>query len=414
MTNPIISVDALSKSYRIGNAEKRVDTFAGFLWDMLKTPGRNFRSITNLAKSYGDESTLFWALKNISFEVDAGEVLGIIGHNGAGKSTLLKILSRITDPTSGRVRLKGRVSSLLEVGTGFHPELTGRENIFMNGTLLGMRKREIDCKLEEIIAFSGISRHIDTPVKRYSSGMTVRLAFAVAAHLEPEILIVDEVLAVGDAEFQRKCIAKMESVSRQEGRTVLVVSHSLTTVKSLCSRALLLSKGEVVANGNTIDVVDQYTKTYKPDSVYHDFGEFKVINVNVKPNLVYSGRQLVIEARLWLAKESFLQSFFWVISSDLGEKIGSIQLRDVISEVNAKKDVIVDVVLPDVNLRDGSYNLGFYYKTGNSFEFVDNVFKFSVVELERSENSDGLATPRGFLSFTGSVAVRTTADGDLS
>ena len=201
---------------------------------------------------------MFWALKDVSFEVNQGEVLGIIGRNGAGKSTLLKILSRITEPTAGRVLLRGRVASLLEVGTGFHPELTGRENIYLNGAILGMRRAEIRRKFDEIVAFAQVEKFLDTPVKRYSSGMYVRLAFAVAAHLEPDILVVDEVLAVGDAEFQRKCLGKMEDVSRREGRTILVVSHNMGIVTSLCSKALWIDQGSINNSGNPEAVVGHY------------------------------------------------------------------------------------------------------------------------------------------------------------
>jgi lipopolysaccharide transport system ATP-binding protein len=200
----------------------------------------------------------FWALKDISFEIKQGEVLGIIGRNGAGKSTLLKILSRITEPTAGKVRIRGRVASLLEVGTGFHPELTGRENIYLNGAILGMTRAEIKQKFDEIVAFAEVNKFLDTPVKRYSSGMYVRLAFAVAAHLEPEILVIDEVLAVGDAEFQKKCLGKMESSARYEGRTVLFVSHNIAAIESLCSSAILLSNGRLVAKGNTKSIVQEY------------------------------------------------------------------------------------------------------------------------------------------------------------
>ena len=206
----------------------------------------------------GDDIEEFWALKDVSFEVKQGEILGIIGRNGAGKSTLLKILSRITEPTDGRVILRGRASSLLEVGTGFHPELTGRENIFLNGAILGMAQREIRKKFDEIVAFAGVDKFIDTPVKRYSSGMYVRLAFAVAAHLEPQILIVDEVLAVGDVDFQKKCLGKMEQVSRQDGRTVLVVSHNIGLLTSLCSSAIWLDAGSIYQRGATRDLVDSY------------------------------------------------------------------------------------------------------------------------------------------------------------
>ncbi len=212
----------------------------------------------NLSVSSKDE---FWALKDVSFEVKQGEVLGIIGRNGAGKSTLLKILSRITEPTKGRIKIRGRVASLLEVGTGFHPELTGRENIFLNGAILGMHRSEIKAKFDEIVAFAEVEKFLDTPVKRYSSGMYVRLAFAVAAHLEPEILVVDEVLAVGDAEFQKKCLGKMESVATKEGRTVLFVSHNMGAVNQLCSRALLLSSGTLAASGTSEQMIKLYTNT---------------------------------------------------------------------------------------------------------------------------------------------------------
>src|SRR5690606_1633316 len=224
----------------------------------LKSPFVQYRKLRALTRFDKESETVFWALRDINFEVKKGEVLGVIGHNGAGKSTLLKILSRITEPTSGEARLNGRVSSLLEVGTGFHPELTGRENVYMNGTILGMTKREINSKFDEIVAFSGVEKHLDTPVKFYSSGMKVRLGFAVAAHLEPEILIIDEVLAVGDYEFQRKCLGKMEDVSKNQGRTVLFVSHNLEAVKDLCPRSILIEKGKVNFEGVTDQVLNMY------------------------------------------------------------------------------------------------------------------------------------------------------------
>ncbi|MCB9236652.1 MAG: polysaccharide ABC transporter ATP-binding protein [Cyclobacteriaceae bacterium] len=267
MSKTVIQVEHLSKAYRIGAAEKKSDTIAGALWNAIKSPVTNFQQLRNLRALGQDEATVFWALKDINFEVKEGEVLGIIGHNGAGKSTLLKILSRITEPTEGRVTIHGRVSSLLEVGTGFHPDLTGRENIYMNGTILGMRKKEIDAKLEEIIAFSGINKYIDTPVKRYSSGMTVRLAFSVAAHLEPEILIIDEVLAVGDAEFQNKCLGKMEDVAKL-GRTVLFVSHNLGFVSSLCNKGLLLKAGEITFSGGVRDCINKYSLFKSTETSY--------------------------------------------------------------------------------------------------------------------------------------------------
>ena len=254
-----IQVENLGKRYRIGRANERPDTFvqAGLSW--LRAPFANYRRLRNLS-TFGSEEAgadILWALKDIAFTVERGEVLGIIGHNGAGKSTLLKILSRITPPTDGRIVLNGRVASLLEVGTGFHPELTGRENIYLNGTVLGMKKSEIDNRFDEIIEFSGVEQFIDTPIKRYSSGMKVRLAFSVAAHLEPEILLIDEVLAVGDVAFQRKSFGKMESVAR-EGRTVLLVSHNLGAVSNLTERCIVLENGVLTRDGPSADAIEYY------------------------------------------------------------------------------------------------------------------------------------------------------------
>lgn len=259
MSKPIIKVQNISKRYRLGLKEKQADTLLGQLTNIIKSPYENYKRLRQLSK-FGEEAdeSVFWALKDINFEVQQGEVLGIIGKNGAGKSTLLKILSQITEPTSGRIEIHGRVASLLEVGTGFHPELSGRENIYMNGTILGMTRREIDRKLDEIIDFSGVEKFIDTPVKFYSSGMKVRLGFSVAAHLDPEILIIDEVLAVGDYEFQQKCLGKMEDVSKNQGRTVLFVSHNIGAVKNLCSKSLCLKSGMVSHYGDTNEIIDQY------------------------------------------------------------------------------------------------------------------------------------------------------------
>ncbi|GAB3961628.1 ABC transporter ATP-binding protein [Spirosoma harenae] len=257
---PIIRIENLSKQYRLGSIGTGTvrEDFQRWLYRLqgkedpfLKIGETNNRSVKG-------NSEYVWVLKNINFEVKQGDVLGIIGKNGAGKSTLLKILSKITGPTTGRVDFDGRISSLLEVGTGFHPELSGRENIFLNGAILGMTKHEIRSKLDEIIDFSGCERYIDTPVKRYSSGMVVRLGFAVAANLNPEILIVDEVLAVGDAEFQKKAIGKMQDVNKNEGRTVLFVSHNMTMITDICNRALLLENGEIVANDSVKNVLLEY------------------------------------------------------------------------------------------------------------------------------------------------------------
>ena len=264
-----IRVNNISKRYRIGIKEKTHDTFGAALIHFLKSPLDNYKKYralymfkdiaagVDLDAQEREYQDIIWALKEVSFDVNPGEVLGIIGSNGAGKSTLLKILSRITPPSLGYAEIRGRVSSLLEVGTGFHPELTGRENTYLNGTILGMKKKEIDRKFDEIVDFSGVGKFIDTPVKRYSSGMRVRLAFSVAAHLEPEILIIDEVLAVGDANFQAKCLNKMEGMGH-EGRTVLFVSHNMAAVSRLCTRAVMFENGRIVLNGPADKVVSRY------------------------------------------------------------------------------------------------------------------------------------------------------------
>ena len=257
MSSTVIKVENLSKQYRIGEREG-YKTFREAIVKLAKAPFHRWNGSNSQAEARNPKSDTIWALKDISFEVKQGEVVGIIGRNGAGKSTLLKILSNITEPTSGRVELKGRVGSLLEVGTGFHPELTGHENIYLYGAILGMDRWEVTRKFDEIVAFSGIEKFIDTPVKRYSSGMYMRLAFSVAAHMEPEILLVDEVLAVGDMAFQKKCLGKMESVSG-EGRTVLFVSHNMAAVQGLCHKTILLENGKVIFNGETSKAVQTYT-----------------------------------------------------------------------------------------------------------------------------------------------------------
>lgn len=267
MSDTVIKVENLGKKYIISHlADKREQLFSGLLVNKAKSLlGRGKKALsapfTSHDSQFTDTQEDFWALKDVSFEIKQGDRVGIIGRNGAGKSTLLKILSRITEPTKGRITIDGRVASLLEVGTGFHSELSGRENIYLNGAILGMSREEIKRKFDEIVAFSEVEKFLDTPVKRYSSGMYVRLAFAVAAHLEPEILIVDEVLAVGDAQFQRKCLGKMEDVSTKEGRTVLFVSHNMGTVRNLCNLGILLDKGQVVCSGSSSEVISAYDKT---------------------------------------------------------------------------------------------------------------------------------------------------------
>ncbi len=258
---PIIRVENLSKQYRIGAQQASYNTLRDSISNAITAPFRNFRKNPQSAIR-NPQSDMIWALKDINFEVMPGEVVGIIGRNGAGKSTLLKILSRITEPTTGKIDLHGRVSSLLEVGTGFHPELTGRENIYLNGAVLGMKRAEITRKFDEIVAFAEIEKFLDTPVKHYSSGMYMRLAFSVAAHLEPEIMVVDEVLAVGDVHFQKKCLGKMEDVAKA-GRTVLLVSHQLSQIRNLCPNSILLEAGKLKQRGLYHEVI----------SDYHDNGE---------------------------------------------------------------------------------------------------------------------------------------------
>ena len=260
MNDIAIRVGGLSKRYRIGVREQAHDTLGGALTDLARRPVRNLRRLRELSTfdDGEDHDDVLWALDDVSFEVARGEIVGVIGRNGSGKSTLIKILSRITSPTRGRVELSGRVGALLEVGTAFHPDLTGRENVYLNGSVLGMRKKEIEARFDEIVAFSEVEKFIDMPVKRYSTGMALRLAFSVAAHLEAEILLVDEVLAVGDVKFQEKCVGKMQDVTTTMGRTVLFVSHNMGSVQRLCDRAILLHDGELLMNGPTREVVSGY------------------------------------------------------------------------------------------------------------------------------------------------------------
>lgn len=255
MSHPAIKIDGLWKEYLVGSGAPRRDTFYELLTQALTPPWRR----TPVAGPSNEKaSSRFWALRDVGFQVQPGEVMGVIGRNGAGKSTLLKILSRITPPTRGRIEVRGRLASLLEVGTGFHPELSGRENIFLNGAILGMTRREVLRKFDEIVSFAEIDTFIDTPVKRYSSGMYVRLAFAVAAHLEPDVLVVDEVLAVGDRQFQEKCLGRLDSIAKKEGRTVLFVSHNLDAIARICTEGLYLRSGSVVARSGIREVIEAY------------------------------------------------------------------------------------------------------------------------------------------------------------
>lgn len=285
MSKAAIQVDNLGKRYQIGLKEEASRTLREVIVDWARSPLSRLRSLSGVT----NEASSFWALRNLSFEVQPGDVLAVIGRNGAGKSTLLKVLSRISEPTEGRAVIRGRVASLLEVGTGFHSELTGRENIFLNGAILGMPKSEILRKFDEIIAFSGVEKFLDTPIKRYSSGMKVRLAFSVAAHLEPQILIIDEVLAVGDHEFQQRCLGKMQDVAAK-GRTVLFVSHNMAAVRRLCNKAIRLERGQLIDSGPANEQVDAYTREVTQRAKSGDLtsrqdrsgnGKYRVTNVDM-------------------------------------------------------------------------------------------------------------------------------------
>ena len=389
MSDIILKVENISKQYRLGTVG------SGTLKDDFK---RNWAKILGkedpflkvgevndrTKKSTGD---YVWALRDINFEVKQGEVLGIIGKNGAGKSTLLKILSRVTMPTTGIIKSRGRIASLLEVGTGFHPELTGRENIFLNGAILGMTKFEINRKLEEIIEFSGCERYIDTPTKRYSSGMTVRLAFAVAAHLEPEILVVDEVLAVGDAEFQKKAIGKMQYISQGEGRTVLFVSHNMASVKKLCSRGILLENGSSVFQGSVDESITKYLSLDSTDLIYNRFfnnDEDKYIKeVRIKgendSNVIVSGEKVEFEIFL-RDKNKFKLNIHLGIYDSQGDKIlnlSSEYTENAFLDSNQEKHICK---LSKNPLVEGVYSVNILLlDEKEKIEHHSNVFQFKVL-----------------------------------
>lgn len=307
MSKTIITGREISKAYRLGMAQHR-QNFKETVSELLRTPLKRLRKFN---EDWGDGEDTFWALKDVNFDVQQGDVVGLIGRNGAGKSTLLKVLSRITEPTTGEIRMKGRVSSLLEVGTGFHPELTGRENIFLNGAILGMKRAEIRRKFDQIVEFSEIAKFLDTPVKRYSSGMYVRLAFSVAAHLDPEILIVDEVLAVGDAAFQKKCLGKMNDVVKQ-GRTVIFVSHSMDAIASLCTSVILMTKGKSSEKMSTEEGIRQYLGmvqenanlplSQKPRTQNKPrppiFTDLKIFHDDVETNVIKCGGKVTFEVSM--------------------------------------------------------------------------------------------------------------------
>jgi lipopolysaccharide transport system ATP-binding protein len=388
MSDIAIKVEGLGKQYRLG--EIGTGTISHDLnrwWARMRGKEDPFAKVGNANdRTFKGDSDYVWSLRDVDFEVKKGEVLGIIGRNGAGKSTLLKILSKVTAPTTGNIKVNGRIASLLEVGTGFHPELTGRENIFLNGAILGMTKIEIRNKFDEIVDFSGVERYIDTPVKRYSSGMYVRLAFAVAAFLEPEILIVDEVLAVGDAEFQKKCLGRMKDVSVNDGRTVLFVSHNMAAVQELCTRGLLLKNGTLFMQSSTKNVIDSYldsgssNSSYKPDledaSRAGQFTSIRFLNQQgEEKNIFLSGEQPSIEISYVLNKSCYNFNVSVSIYDIFESHVYSSADTDLNENLAYKRDkgvYNVIVPMPIFNLNTGFYKAKFQMGIINT-ELFDNI-----------------------------------------
>ncbi|MDR2963041.1 MAG: ABC transporter ATP-binding protein [Bacteroidales bacterium] len=402
-----IRIENLSKQYRLGTIG--TGTLSHDLnrwWTMnvrrKEDPFLTVGEVNDRAQKA--TSQYVWALKDINLEIEQGDIVGIIGKNGSGKSTLLKILSRVTKPTTGNISYKGRIASLLEVGTGFHPEMTGRENIYMNGAIMGMTKREITQKLDEIVAFAGVERYIDTPVKRYSSGMTVRLGFAIAAHLEPEILVVDEVLAVGDAEFQKKAIGKMQDVSRGEGRTVLFVSHNMGAVQNLCKTGVLLNNGRVDFRGTIENTIDYYLETTTADKITHR----KIDN-----SMRVKGQTLTVQfvsvqyakQENYFASDEPIEFLFEITAhSDVEQcrinttvltisdvAIGSVSNRDFFS-IQKGETKQVKFTLVNHNLALGEYQVSFSLGTGNlltgqtDFDIIPKILSFSITQFTNEEN----------------------------
>jgi lipopolysaccharide transport system ATP-binding protein len=400
----ILKAENISKQYRLGtvgtgslqhDVNRWWHQIRGKEDPYLKVGGVNDRNV-KATEDY------VWALRDINFEVRQGEVLGIIGKNGAGKSTLLKILSRVTAPTTGSIKTKGRIASLLEVGTGFHGELTGRENIFMNGAVLGMSRAEIKSKLDEIIAFSGCEKYIDTPVKRYSSGMTVRLGFAVAAHLEPEILVVDEVLAVGDAEFQKKAIGKMQDLSTGEGRTVLFVSHNMASVQNLCTRALLLENGCSILEGNTAKVVEQYISGNRTDlkqkvEITDGHRKFEVSDIlqlekvsieNMKPT---TRERISLYISFELKKEINYELCCTGSICTLDDvRIGSFFSNPIVPKFGNNK---IELIIDNHNLSIGAYYINIAISEGkieyDNLKMLDHAYDVITFEISK-ENTTGV------------------------
>ena len=412
-----IRVENLSKRYQIGAARRRHDTLRDQISEKL-------HSLFDTRGLHPQRSEIIWALRDVSFQVKKGEVVGIIGRNGSGKSTLLKILARITAPTRGYAEMRGRLGSLLEVGTGFHAELSGRDNIYLNGAVLGMKKAEIDRKFDEIVAFAEIEKFIDTPVKRYSSGMYVRLAFAVAAHLEPELLILDEVLAVGDVEFQKKCLGKMQEISKGQGRTILFVSHNMDAVRRLCSRCLLLSQGRLLANDNTTKVLNRYLDEGAVKSApkkWIDVSQLSRTGTG-EARFVAAQYSSLCEAVDFKLYPDGPAEFLLLIDSDTTMSVGSIAVTfyspSGVKLVNADSLTIGQVLtvreghnvikfrIEKLSLNPGVYVIGIWIanpihanRTGGEFDQVQSAFEVEVIESKRDllgkkPDADGLVTCR--------------------
>lgn len=378
----VIRVENLSKKYTLHHErQERYTALRDVIMDKVRGIGRTFKGIS-AKKGSADED--FWALRDVCFDIQQGDRVGIIGRNGAGKSTLLKILSRITDPTYGEVKIKGRVASLLEVGTGFHPELTGRENIFLNGAILGMSRVEIARKFDEIVAFAEVERFLDTPVKRYSSGMYVRLAFAVAAHLETEILVVDEVLAVGDAQFQKKCLGKMEAVGK-EGRTVLFVSHNMAAIKALCTKAIRLDAGRAVGLGQVTDQIDLYLNALNKKSNIDTDAPLKLstdILINrfeFNPNPIESCTKASFVMELASTRSVRVEAIAILIQTTLNMRVAIIDIRgDDAFLLDGLDSILIEGFVNSIPLVEGEYSVGLYFKHDGIEDHIMDIFNIDI------------------------------------
>jgi len=404
---PVIQARGLSKCYRLGERE-RYGALRDSIVAAVTAPVRWLNSKSNGESGTGDRT--IWALRDVSFEIEQGEIVGIIGRNGSGKSTLLKILSRITEPTIGSAIVRGQVGSLLEVGSGFHPELTGRENVYVNGAILGMKRREIARKFDEIVAFAEVEPFIDTPVKHYSSGMQMRLAFAVAAHLEPTILLVDEVLAVGDVAFQKKCLGKMGDVAR-EGRTVLFVSHDLTAVQVLCQRAIRLGHGQIQGMGPVAEQIGQYltdTRAAAPgelDRPVQLFDDLELLKFGFSPNPVQSGHPATFDIELRAPRTLRFDEVAPLIEDTLGRRVAVIDFRlpSGLHEVRPDKTLRLRATFPSIPLIEGEYRIGLFVRSGDLYSL-----KWDIITLDVSPKPDVEIVPyrtdiRGLVALEFSV-----------